>query len=43
MDDELNVDEGKMEAVMDLEEMGDVPSLLVGIVCQKNTRNQAST
>jgi hypothetical protein len=35
MDDELNVNKGKKEAVMDSEEMGGVPSLSVGIVCQK--------
>jgi hypothetical protein len=35
MDDKLNVNKGKKEAVMDSEEMGGVPSLSAGIVCQK--------
>jgi hypothetical protein len=35
MDDESNLDEGKKEGAKDLEEMGGVPSLSAGAVCQK--------
>ena len=41
MGDESNVGEGKKEGVMHLVEMGGVPSLSAGVVCQKKTRGTA--